>query len=362
MKELMSLFAHLLAILVTLVGPGGVKAVVAQNLLLKHQLLIIKRSRKRAPNLFAFQRLFLGLWSSFLNPRRLLRSAVVLKPSTLLRFHNALKARKYRWLYSSSRRRKPGPKGPSAELVRAIVELKNRNPRFGCPRIAQQLSNTFAIEIDKDLVRRVLAVHYRPEISRGGPTWLTLLGQAKDSLWSMDLFQVESIHLRTHWILVVMDQFTRTIVGFGLQAGPVDGVALCRMFNQAIAGQGLPARLSLDHDPLFTFQRWQANLRLLEIEAIQTVPYAPVSHPFIERLIGTLRREYLDHCFFWNQHDLEKKLAAFRRYYNRSRTHQGLAGDTPEEKANAQRPEPANLHNYTWQSHCDGLFQLPIAA
>ena len=160
MKELVSLFAHLLATLVTLVGPGGVKAVVAQNLLLKHQLLIIKRSRKRAPNLVAFQRLFLGVWSSFLNPRRLLRSAVVLKPSTLLRFHNALKARKYRWLYSSSRRRKPGPKGPSAALVHAIVELKNRNPRFGCPRIAQQLSNAFAVKIDKDLVRRVLAVHY----------------------------------------------------------------------------------------------------------------------------------------------------------------------------------------------------------
>ena len=119
----MSLFAHLLATLVTLIGPGGVKAVVAQNLLLKHQLLIIKRSRKRAPNLLAFQRLFLGVWSSFLNPRRLLRSAVILKRLTLLRFHNALKARKYRWLYSSSRRRKPGPKGPSAELVHAIVNL-----------------------------------------------------------------------------------------------------------------------------------------------------------------------------------------------------------------------------------------------
>ena len=91
--------------------------------------------------------------------------------------------------------------------------------------------------------------------------------------------------------LTLRDQFTRTIVGFGLQAAPLDGVALCRMFNQAIAGQGLPARLSLDHDPLFTFQRWQANLRILEIEEIQTVPYAPVSHPFIERFIGTLAPE-----------------------------------------------------------------------
>jgi putative transposase len=93
MNELVSQFMHLLATLVTLVGPGGVKALVAQNLLLKHQLLIIKRSRKRSANLFAFQRLFLGVWSSFLSPRRLLRSAVILKPSTLLRFHNALKAR-----------------------------------------------------------------------------------------------------------------------------------------------------------------------------------------------------------------------------------------------------------------------------
>jgi putative transposase len=143
MKELVSLFVHLLATLVTLVGPGGVKAVVAQNLLLKHQLLIIKRSRKRSPNLFAYQRLFLGVWSSFLNPRRLLRSAVILKPSTMLRFHNALKARKYRWLYSSSRRRKPGPKGPSAELVRAIVELKKpQSPLWlssGCAAIKQYL-------------------------------------------------------------------------------------------------------------------------------------------------------------------------------------------------------------------------------
>jgi hypothetical protein len=96
----MALLAHVLATLGTLLGPGGVKAVVAENLLLKHQLLIINRPRRRAPNLCASQRLLLGLWSLFLNPRRLWRSAVILKPSTLLRFHAALKAHKYRWLYS----------------------------------------------------------------------------------------------------------------------------------------------------------------------------------------------------------------------------------------------------------------------
>jgi putative transposase len=78
-------------------------------------------------------------------------------------------------------------------LVHAIVELKQRNPRFGAPRIAQQLVKSFGVTINKDLVRRVLAAHYRPQSHQGGPSWLTVLGHAKDSLWSLDLFRVESI-------------------------------------------------------------------------------------------------------------------------------------------------------------------------
>jgi hypothetical protein len=74
-----------------------------------------------------------------------------------LSFHDALKRRKYRLLYTSRRRGKPGPKGPSQELIQIIVEMKCRNPRFGCPRIAQQIAHTFGFEIDKDVVRRVFA-------------------------------------------------------------------------------------------------------------------------------------------------------------------------------------------------------------
>jgi putative transposase len=139
------------------------------------------------------------------------------------------------------------------------VELKRRNPHLGCPKIAQQLAKSFGIELDKDMVRRVLATHYRPDFQDGCPSWLTLLGHAKDSLWSVDLFRAESILLKSHWVLVVMDVFTRRIIGFGVQAGAVDAPALCHRFNQAIAGQRLPQRLSFDHDPLFEFQRWQAN-------------------------------------------------------------------------------------------------------
>jgi hypothetical protein len=69
------------------------------------------------------------------------------------------------------------------------------------------------------------------------------------------------------------------------------------MFRYAISGQPLPKHLSTDNDPLFRFHRWLANLRVLEIEEIKSVPYIPVSHPFVERLIATIRREYLDRMF-----------------------------------------------------------------
>ena len=132
-------------------------------------------------------------------PTRLLRSAIVLKPSTLLGLHKALSKQKYQMLFSPDLRRQPGPKGPSAELIRAVVEMKQRNPNWGCPRIAQQIALAFQIQIDKDVVRRILAHHHRPGQDSGGPSWLTFLGHMKDSLWSMDLFRCESATLRTHW-------------------------------------------------------------------------------------------------------------------------------------------------------------------
>ena len=124
-------------------------------------------------------------------------------------------------------------------------------------------------------------------------------------------FRCESIVLRSYGVLLVMDQFTRRLVGIGVHGGALTGADLCRMFNTAIHGQGAPRHLSTDHDPLFEAHRWTANLRILDIDEIKTVPYVPVSHPFVERLIGTTRREFLDHMLFWNAGDLEQKLAEF---------------------------------------------------
>ena len=91
-------------------------------------------------------------------------------------------------------------------------------------------------------------------------------------------FVVNLLVLNSHWVLVVMDPFTRRIIGFGVHAGDVDGIALCRMFNRAISNQGAAHYLSSDNDPLFRYQRWKANLRILEIDEIKSIPiYAAIA-------------------------------------------------------------------------------------
>src|SRR5581483_11195547 len=115
---------------------------------------------------------------------------------------------------------KAGAEGdPSEEIIRAIVETKRRNPWYGCPRIALLICRVFGVEIDKDGVRRVLTKHDHPSSTNSGPSWLTFIGNTRDRLWSVDLFRCESIRLKSYWVIVVMDQFTRRIIGFGIHAG-----------------------------------------------------------------------------------------------------------------------------------------------
>jgi putative transposase len=240
--------------------------------------------------------------------------------------------------------------------------MKQRNPRMGWRKIAEHIAHTFGVEIDKDVVRRILDNHYVPTLKGDGPSWLTTIGHIRDSLWSMDLFRCESIFLQSFWVMVVMDICTRRIIGFGVERGYIDGVAVCRMFNHAIAKKPLPKYLSTDNDPLFRFHRWRANLKILDIEEIKAVPFTSISHPFVERLIGSLRRELLDRLFFWNQLDLDRKLLSYADYYNMYRCHSGLAGAIPTELGGGPKPPIASFASYQWMSHCHGLFQTPVAA
>jgi hypothetical protein len=144
-----------------------------------------------------------------------------------------------------------GPKGPSQEVIAAVVEMKERNPSWGCPRIAQQIALAFRIGIDRDVVQRILAARYQAKPDSARPSWLTVPGSRKGQSVECGSVSVR-IGRPPHVLGARRDgPLTRRIVGFGVHHDRVDGVALCLMFNHASCGQSLRTDLSADHDPLY---------------------------------------------------------------------------------------------------------------
>jgi len=367
MTTILYIFWDILVTLARLSRPGGLRRIVAQQAMIKHQTRVVMRSRKRAPELNPMDRFILGLLAFFIPKEKIQRISVVVKPSTIMKFHQALAKRKYSRLFSAKNKRKPGPKGPSQELIKLIVEIKTNNPCYGYPRIADIVNNYFGTDIEPDIVRRILAKHYKPTLGGDdGPSWLAFIGLMKDSLWSMDLFVCESINLKTHWVLVIMDQHTRRIIGFTVNVGPVDGSNLCRMFNEIISDKCLPKYISRDNDPLYKYHQFQANMHILKdfdgVEQIRSVPYTPTSHPFVERLIGSIRREFLNKTLFWNHIDLTKKLDQYKDFYNNGRVHRSLCGQIPNQWAGDQTIIQADFNTHRWKTWCRGLYKMPIAA
>ena len=122
--------------------------------------------------------------------------------------------------------------------------------------------------------------------------------------------------------------------------------------------------MSSDNDPLYLFHRWQTNLRILEVDEIKSVPGNSTSHPFVERVIGTTRREYPDHMLFFNERDLQNKLDKFQAYYNDVRAHSSLDMKTPRALAFGVEPNEkvVSIDGYRRKKHCNGLYELPVAA
>ena len=363
MVAVLSLFLDILLFAARSHMPGGRSRLLAEYLLVRQQLIAVSRKRKRAPQLTSLDRIVFALSSLFINSRRLPRLSIIVAHATLLGFHRALVNRKYSKLFSNKRPKKPGPKGPSADLINLIVEIKTKNPGYGCPKIALLASELLGQSIDEQLVRRILRKHFSSQPRGPGPSWLNAIGIAKDVLWSVDLFCCESILLHTHWVMVVMDHSTREVIGVAVVSGSPSGADVCRMFAKIRNASGrTPRHLSSDHDPLFKFHQWIANLSIYDIDGIKTVPETPWSHPFIERVIGTIRREYLDETLFWNERDLLLKLESFMVYYNEARVHSSISGKTPRSLSGRSAVAKINIQDYGWKSYCNGRFSIPIAA
>jgi transposase InsO family protein len=178
----------------------------------------------------------------------------------------------------------------------------------------------------------------------------------------VDLFRVESIVLQTHWVMVVLDLYTRRIIGLAVNRGSVSGENLCRMFNEILVDKHPPKYLSRDCDPLFRFERWKINMDICHIDEVKGVPEVPISRPFVERLIGTVRQEFLDEVLFWNRADLEQKLHGFQQYYNDARVHYSLDGCSPSQKSGELDATVASPADLKWRIYCRGLYSVPMAA
>jgi hypothetical protein len=221
MKNMFMVFTFLVSLTPKLLRRGGMKALIAENLLLKQQLFLLSRSRKRAPNLSPPRSGPIGPLdhlSGSSPPQAGGHSRSTVYTGEISPSHGK---EKNRWLSSSPNRKKPGPKGPSREVIELVLEMKRRNPDFGYTKIAEHISKSFALSLDKDVVRRILITDFRPERD-GVPSWLSFIGQTKDSLWSIDFPRCESLRRKTHWGLVVMEQCTRRIIGIEIHPAPAN--------------------------------------------------------------------------------------------------------------------------------------------
>jgi len=162
--------------------------------------------------------------------------------------------------------------------------------------------------------------------------------------------------------MIVMDQYSRRIIGMAVHCGLLNGPAICNMFSRIISGTKMPKYLCMDNDPLFRFSQWKRNLRILEIESIHSVPYVPWSHPYVESLIGRVRFELTDRVLFRNADSLERKLDRYIQYYNENRVHSSLGGRPPLEFLGKKVNTKATLQNYKWSKVCRGMFHVPSAA
>ena len=179
----MELLIHLFVTLIELSKPGGVKVLIAENDVIRQQLIVMTRGKKRSPSLTTSDRILFGFFAFFIDEKWLQKVAVSIKPATILAFHKALVKRKYCKLYSNKTKRKAGRKPQDQALIKSVIEMKKRNPTFGYGRISMQIYESFGITISRFAVGRILRKNKHKLPTGDGPSWLSFIDHIRDSLW-----------------------------------------------------------------------------------------------------------------------------------------------------------------------------------
>ena len=283
---------------------------------LRHQLNVLRRRTRKRPALRSFDRLiFILLYR--LAPT-VLDAVTIVRPETIMRWHRAGFRSFWRW---KSRRRPGRPKVP-LEVRQLIREISLANPLWGAPRIHGELLK-LGIDVGQTSVAKYMARRRRPP-SQG---WRTFLRNHADGIASIDLFVVPTISFRLLYELLVLRHDRRRILWLGVTAHP-SAEWIARQVTEACGWESAPHSLIRDRDRVYG-EAFTRRVRAMGIRDRPTAPRSPWENGHAERLIGSIRRECLDHVIVFGERHLRHVLRSYARYYNGVRTHLSLGKDWP---------------------------------
>jgi Integrase core domain len=292
----------------------------AEILTLRHQLNVQRRKSPKRLGFSNFDRLvFAALYR--ISPR-IVNALVIVKPETVIRWHRAGFRLFWRW---KSRFRGGRPKVP-LEIRQLIREMSLANPLWGAPRIHGELLK-LGIEISQTSVAKYMAGHRKPP-SQG---WKTFLRNHADGIVSMDLFVVPTLSFRLLYGLLILWHGRRRILWLGVTAYPT-AEWMARQLTEACDWEWNPSYIVRDRDRVYG-EIFTRRLRAMGIRDRQTAPRSPWQNGHTERLIGSIRRECLDHVVVFGERHLRHLLLSFMAYYNGARTHLSLNKDAPVPRA-----------------------------
>src|SRR5215831_4864392 len=302
---------------------------VLENLALRHQLAVLQRAAPR-PRLRRSDRLFWVLLSQLWNGWA--DAVSMVQPETVIRWQRT--GFRLFWIWKSHRK---GPGRPSvAPEVRALIQrMAGANPLWGAPRIHGELLK-LGIEISQATVSKYMVRHRRPP----SQTWRTFLDNHLRSLVAVDFFTVPTVTFKVLFVFVVLAHHRRRVIHINVTDAPT-AAWTAQQLVEAFPWDAAPRYLLRDRDGLYAVV-FSNRVRSLGIHEVQTAPRSPWQNPYVERLIGTLRRECLDHVIVLNEPHLRRVLQDYLAYYHRDRTHLSLAKDAPEPRP-VERPDQGGI-------------------
>jgi transposase InsO family protein len=298
-----------------------------ENIALRHQIGVLQRSAKKRLKLNNADRLFwIGLSRVWMEWRSAL---VIVKPDTVIAWHR--KAFRMFWTWKV-RRGKPGRPAVSREVRALIHRMSRENPGWGAPRIHGELLK-LGIDIGETSVSKYLVRRRKPP----SQTWRTFLQNHLQSLVSVDFFTVPTIRFQVLYVFLVLAHERRRIVHFAVTAHPT-AAWTAHQLREAFPWETAPRYLLRDRDRIFGHE-FVNQVKAMGIQQVLSAPRSPWQRAYIERLIGSIRRECLDHLIVFNERTLKRHLSAYAAYYHETRTHLALQKDCPEPR----RVQPVEL-------------------